>query len=733
MQDRSRLVSLSPGPLILICLLVMAALTTTAHAQAVNRQAPSPAIPLRLGPDSDFSGNLFLAVRDIEVPCGLELRPYLDRSYNSRSARTGYFGKGWTADPFDVRVEKRPDGKLIVVRGDGREEQYELREGKEYRAVRPGESVGISLAPAAEGGYLLRLGNGERWEFNPKGYLVAKRDLAGNLLNVRRDRNGISPLSIEGSFGKKLTVQWKDGRIAAVEGPAGLRVEYRYDARGRLAAMMGRAAQNQTYVYDTAGLLARVRIPGGPDTMFTHQGGLLSGMRRGDGTALSYRYLAMAEGTAGDYRQEAYNESGQFLGAKEIHASGDERILIDRMQNRAALKFDRNGRLIALQGPEGKEERWRYSAEGILEAYDDALGNRTTYRYSPDGLNLTITDPRGAGNILTYDLSGFLESHVDPWGVVTRMRRDGHGRVTEVLRNGVALARYRYDRLGFIDRVEGLTGSFTIARDALGRAARVTDAEGRSVARQSDILGRPILQQDGEGRTTRWSYDPYGRLSAITDGAGNRLQFSLSGEGLLRSFTDANGNAYRYDYRRGLPYALTFPNGTSEYTQFDALGRIVRETNHRGQAVEYAYDRLGRVVRQSYPGGFTEWQYDASGQMTKASNANSACEIRYDRFGETAEIRDARGRSTRFEYNDKGQRTALIDSEGKRTVYEYDRRGSLSKITGPAGEIYRYEYDPAARLVKREYPNGISCLFAYDRAGALSAIHYRDREGKTIH
>ena len=119
--------------------------------------------------------------------------------------------------------------------------------------------------------------------------------------------------------------------------------------------------------------------------------------------------------------------------------------------------------------------------------------------------------------------------------------------------------------------------------------------------------------------------------------------------------------------------------------------------------------------------------------MTRASNAHSAYEIRYDRFGETAEIRDARGRSTRYEYNDKGQRTAFIDPEGKRTVYEYDRRGSLSKITGPAGESYRYEYDPAGRLMKREYPNGISCLFAYDRSGALSSIHYRDKEGKTIH
>ena len=215
---------------------------------------------------------------------------------------------------------------------------------------------------------------------------------------------------------------------------------------------------------------------------------------------------------------------------------------------------------------------------------------------------------------------------------------------------------------------------------------------------------------------TRWSYDPYGRLSAITDGAANRLQFTLSNEGLLRTFTDANGNAYRYDYKRGLPYALTFPNGTSEYTQLDALGRIVREINHRGQAVEYAYDKLGRVIRQSYPGGFTEWQYDGSGRMTKASNAHSACEIRYDRFGETAEIRDARNRTTRFEYNDKGQRTALIDPEGRRTVYEYDRRGSLSRITGPAGESYRYEYDPAGRLARISDPVAVGEAEAeYDR------------------
>ena len=348
MQNRSRLVSRSPRLLILACLLVMAALPATAHGQAANRQTPSPAIPFRLGPDSDFAGNLFLAARDIEVPCSLELRPYLDRSYNSRGARTGYFGKGWTADPIDIHVEKRPDGKLIVVMGDGREDTTSFRRARATGPSGRARAMASGWRPPRKAA-ITSAGQRRALGVQSPGLPGHEAGPGGQPPTVRRDRNGIAPLSIEGSFGKKLTVQWKSGRIAAIEGPAGLRVEYRYDARGRLAAMLGRAAQNQTYAYDTAGLLARARTPGGLDATFTHQGGLLSGIRR-RWHALSYRYRAVEGGTAGDYLQEVYNESGQFLRATEIRGSGFERVLVDGQQNRATLKFDRDGRLVASQG-----------------------------------------------------------------------------------------------------------------------------------------------------------------------------------------------------------------------------------------------------------------------------------------------------------------------------------------------------------------------------------------------
>ena len=159
-----------------------------------------------------------------------------------------------------------------------------------------------------------------------------------------------------------------------------------------------------SYAYDTAGLLARVRIPGGPDTMFTHRGGLLSGVRRGDGTALSYRYLAMAEGTAGDYRQEVHNESGQFLRATEIRASKDERVVIDGMQNRAALKFDRDGRLIAVDG----YATFREKQPGEV---DLRVPPKESLRpiFEPRGIavvGVSTQDSGKSGNIIVKNLAG---------------------------------------------------------------------------------------------------------------------------------------------------------------------------------------------------------------------------------------------------------------------------------------------------------------------------------------
>ncbi len=720
-------------PAVLWLLLILSIITFPSPLLSSSPAGAGLVVPVLLGPGSEFAGNLYFSESDLEISCSLDMRPYLYRSYNSRSNRVGIFGRGWTADPVDVRIEKQADGSRVVVMGDGHEEPYVPRNDGEYLAGKSGESEGVKLAPGNEGEYQLFLKNGERWVFNPKGYLIAKQDSFGNLIAIRRDRDGVTPMTIEGSFGKSISLQHKKGRFVAVDGTGGMRVDYEFDKRGRLIRKAIRSGQETDYGYDNAGILDRLRVRGGPQHKFAYAEGLLTKYISEQGTTRNYRLLPVPGGVPGDYRQEITGKSGRILWSVEVRRSGAERVVIDESQNRTRLTFDERGNLVSRQGPEGKEEKWRYGANDVLEFHEDSLGNRTTYEWSRDGQKLEVTLPRGSRIVLAYDLSGSLISETDPWGAEKKYVLDQRGRVKEIHYDGKPLLKQHYDQRGYIDNVEGADGSWEIKRDALGNITLVTDVMGRTVSRKSNVFGQPLLEKDGEGRATTWSYDRYGRLSNLTDGAGNTKNFSFSQEGDLNVFTDSNGSQYRYGHKEGFPVSLAFPNGSVERVELDDLGRVTKAYNHRGQAVEYTRDKLGRIVKQTFPGGSNEWRYDEFGRLTGASNAHSAYEIRYDRSGDISEIRDGKGRTLKYRYNDKGQRTELVDSEEGRTTYEYDSRGNLARITGPLGEIYRFEYDGTGRLVKREYPNGIRCSFGYDPGGLPSTVQYRDRDGNPLY
>ena len=78
-----------------------------------------------------------------------------------------------------------------------------------------------------------------------------------------------------------------------------------------------------------------------------------------------------------------------------------------------------------------------------------------------------------------------------------------------------------------------------------------------------------------------------------------------------------------------------YPDGSEVAAAYDALGRIISETDERGNATRYEYDpcgcreRLGKVT-------------DALGRVTTYT---------FDAAGRLVSTRDAAGRETRFTYD----------------------------------------------------------------------------------
>ncbi len=710
-------------------------LLTLWTGRCASAASSTPKIPVRLGADSLHAGNLYIQETDFELPSSMGLALYLARSYNSRSERSGFFGLGWVADPIDICIHKGTAGQLILLREEGNEDLFSTKDGVNYIPTSAVSGL-LRLSRLDDGKYLLLLTSGEQWTFNAKGYLVSKTDPLGNRLIIERSDDGITPESLIGPIGEVVRFSARNnGNVLVAEGPGGLRVTYGFDEKGRVSKKTTPVGQESIYEYGSDGRLRLHRVLGGNAQSFLYSDGLLARHTIEGVGSRAFRYTELSWGTGTGYRQEIVNESDRVVRAIEIRNSGRERIEIDDLGNQIVLRFDEAGRLVGRKGPIGLGERWKYTPNGFLEAYDDIRGNQTQFEWAFGGYVVTMTDPRRAKTIYQYDLAGILAAITDPWGIVTRYVRDDHGRVTEVFYDNEKILTQEFNEQGYIKAVSGIEGSWTYERDSLGNILSVVDGEGRKVVKQSDKLGRPTFLDAGEGRTLTWFYDEMGRLTSITDGQKNRQEFSFTSNGSLAGFKDARGNKYGFGYKGGETSQLLFPQGTAEFLDFDDSGRLREEVNHQGQKVSYERDRLGRLIRQSFMGGYTTRKYDTFGQVAETTNENASFRIMYNRFGDVEFIQDGKGRIIRYEYNDKGQRTAMIDPQGKRTTYEYDRRGQLCRIVGPKGasEVYQFEYDLAGRLIRKVFPNGIVSETIYDQGGLLAAASTVDGLGRNLY
>jgi len=146
--------------------------------------------------------------------------------------------------------------------------------------------------------------------------------------------------------------------------------------------------------------------------------------------------------------------------------------------------------------------------------------------------------------------------------------------------------------------------------------------------------------------------------------------------------------------------ARTYPDGTTEHTTYDALGRIVR-VQHGARTATYAYDRCSRLIRMSDNStGTRRFIYDAAGQLVTAV--------------------DALGYRTHFEYDAAGQMVRTLDATGQVTTYIYDAAGQLIRTVKGAGSTAEitstYTYDAAGRLLSEN--NGERTrAYSYDYQG----------------
>ena len=194
---------------------------------------------------------------------------------------------------------------------------------------------------------------------------------------------------------------------------------------------------------------------------------------------------------------------------------------------------------------------------------------------------------------------------------------------------------------------------------------------------------------------------------------------------------------------------MTDPLGRFEQYAYDSVGRVVKQTLFNGREILYGYDANGNLTSLTPPGrpahtfaytagnldsvyspppaglpvSATKYTFNLDRQLTRVLRPDSlAIDVAYDTAGRPSQLTLPNGQ-VQFAYNaTSGNLTTLTAPDGGTLSYTYD--GSLPKTVTWGGAVQGsvgFAYDSDFRVSKIAVNGADSVAFTYDRDNLLTS------------
>ncbi len=542
--------------------------------------------------------------------------------------------------------------------------------------------------------------------------------------------------------------------LTRITDPLGQETTFEYDGNSNLRAVRDALGHRDTKTYNGNSQLTGSLMQDGGGIDFTYSGGKPVGVShasgRGSGGQANYDAIglpsSLRDGDGFETKLE-YDDQGREV--KKTNPLGDSET----------FEYDVRGRLSRHRDFKGNLTTYTYDGNDNLIELTDALGRKVRYAYDGEDRLVATTAPNGGQSRMAYDAAGRVVEEADPLGNTVSFVYDAVGnRIEEYDSNGKLLVRTRYNALDLPIQQEDADGNVAGTQfDAVGQPVRFVNALGQQLQMTYDRIGRPVAARDSLNRqATRafeqddmvrrlvdpknvtqltFFYDPANRMTSVETRSGSH-RWTYNDRDLITRYTMPAGQQFNYTYdNAGRPTRIA-PSGTGStngrtltYTydkngnplevrrqgsegtatlarQFDALDRVTRYTDERGNVIQYLYDASGNVSTLRYPNG-REVNYI------------------YDTGNRLEEIRDWAGRRTRYHYDNNSRITRIDFPNGTSRVMRYDVRGNIVRRQdrNPTGNLivdYRYTYgrtgllDVASPGMVEQTPTPMNVSFTYN-------------------
>ena len=568
-------------------------------------------------------------------------------------------------------------------------------------------------------------------------------DHAGNITRIARQGKGSEVWELDYQYDLK-------NRITHVKDCLGPVFRYEYDLNDRLekeilpqGEQRAETENSFRYSYDLYGNLLS-KTNGAGTVLEENQyfaDGNISLKRTAEGNELTYRYGI--HGLETEVYTTRSRKEGRAAQSYRYDANGRMTGIVDGNQNHTGMDTDSWGRIRSVHNADGGMETYTYNSMGLVTSTTDANGGVITYRYNSQGKVCEIVDQEGNSEIFRYDREGRKVLSIDRNGnqVKTIYNVDGN----PVYESGCdakgenqVTRSWEYDSFG--RKKKAVSGGFCYTYEYRpdGKLIKKSSSGQTLVSCTYNKDGSLKTLTDVTGKTLFYGYDWRGNLKNIKDQAGNEIvQYSHYPDGRLETIRHFNGvrTIYEYDTDGNISRLATFVSEKQPLFDFrydyDLNGnrtaktgsRVVLGEFNKGKAIngedinknpivtgiQYQYDSMNRLLKETYDGDAVSYQYDLCGnrkekesvagketygynrrnQLIEKSLQGESCAYEYDMQGNLLE-ENANGKKRRYGYNPFGQQTEVKEDNFKLENF-YDGEFLRAK-TSVNGEISRFLY-----------------------------------------
>ncbi|MBY0444859.1 MAG: hypothetical protein K2Q15_06580, partial [Burkholderiales bacterium] len=170
----------------------------------------------------------------------------------------------------------------------------------------------------------------------------------------------------------------------------------------------------------------------------------------------------------------------------------------------------------------------------------------------------------------------------------------------------------------------------------------------------------------------------------------------------------------------------------SRFKRYDALGRLEKEWDAKGQVYSYSYDANGNRQTSTDPlGRITRYEYDALNRLSKSTDAaGKATLMAYDARDNLVQVTDPEGFKTSYSYNGFDDLIKLVSPDTGTSSYTRTASGQVQTYTDARKKTATYTYDDLGRVRSINFGDGIN-TFTYDSKYVDKIASISDSSGST--